>query len=88
MSADLAVDVGPGVEQHLNHGLVTAYAGVHEGGHSLQEGRGQKEVQAGAGISKVSWGFFLYRRKVFNWIFLQMASVIPKFNLLAQKNSI
>lgn len=42
VSADLAVDVGPGVEQHLNHGLVTAYAGVHERGHSLQEGRGQE----------------------------------------------
>lgn len=34
---DLTVDVGAGVEQHLNHGLITAYAGVHERGHSLQE---------------------------------------------------
>lgn len=33
---DLAVDVGPGVEQHLDHGLVAADAGVHERGHSLQ----------------------------------------------------
>lgn len=36
--ADLAVDVGSGVEQHLDHGLVAAHAGVHEGGHSLWEG--------------------------------------------------
>lgn len=38
MRADLAVDVGTGVEQHLDHGLVATHTGVHEGGHSLLGG--------------------------------------------------
>lgn len=47
VNADLAVDVGSGVEQHLDHGLVPAHAGVHEGGHSLcvcGEGRRRRRV--------------------------------------------
>lgn len=35
VNTDLTVDVGSGVEQHLDHGLVAADAGVHERGHSL-----------------------------------------------------
>lgn len=45
MNTDLAVDVGSGVEQHLDHGLIAADAGVHERGHSLGEaGRGRGRV--------------------------------------------
>ena len=38
---DLAVDVAAGVQQHLDHGLVAAHAGVHQGGHPL-EGQGER----------------------------------------------
>lgn len=39
VNTDLAIDVGSGVQQHLDHGLITANTGVHEGGHSLETER-------------------------------------------------
>lgn len=42
----LTVDVGASVQQHLDHGLVPAHAGVHERGHPLWE-KQEEELQAG-----------------------------------------
>lgn len=54
VDTDLAVDVGSGVEQHLDHGLVAADAGVHERGHSLWEG-------GGGGSQRSGWIIHFYR---------------------------
>lgn len=39
----LTVDVGAGVQKHLDHGLVPAHAGVHERGHSLWGEQAEEE---------------------------------------------
>lgn len=41
VNTDLAVDVGSGVQEHLDHGLVPADTGVHKGGHALQTAEGR-----------------------------------------------
>lgn len=40
----LTVDVGAGVQKHLDHGLVPAHAGVHERGHSLWTEQAEEEL--------------------------------------------
>lgn len=50
VNADLAVDVGSGIQQHLDHGLVPTHTGVHERGHPLWEGGGRRVT-----------GFFYFR---------------------------
>lgn len=39
----LTVDVGAGIQKHLDHGLVSAHAGVHEWGHSLRREQAEQE---------------------------------------------
>lgn len=41
-STDLTVDVGPSVQQHLNHGLVSPHTGIHEWCHPLEGRDGEK----------------------------------------------
>lgn len=40
----LTVDVGAGVQKHLDHGLVPTHAGVHERGHSLWTEQAEEEL--------------------------------------------
>lgn len=47
----LTVDVGACVQQHLDHGLVPAHAGIHERGHPLRREQAEEELQA-AGSSR------------------------------------
>lgn len=48
----LTVDVGASVQQHLDHGLVPAHAGVHERGHPLWEKQVEEQLQAGVSLFK------------------------------------
>ena len=40
----LTADVGAGVQEHLDHGLVPAHAGIHERGHSLWKEQAEQEL--------------------------------------------
>lgn len=46
----LTVDVGASVQQHLDHGLVPAHAGIHERGHPLRKEQAEEELQAAVSL--------------------------------------
>lgn len=51
----LTIDVGAGVQKHLNHGLVPAHAGVHERGHSLWREQAEDELSLFYNQGSKSW---------------------------------